>query len=283
MPELAYVNGEFMPIAEAMVPIEDRGYQFGDGVYEVVNSYKGKLFGFQEHLDRLERSLNELDFPPVSMDEIRGAILELFKRSGFERASVYLQISRGVAERDHAYHNISPVQIVMTVRPVHEKPKALRENGAEAITVEDIRWGRCDIKTIQLIPNCMAKQKALDAGVFDAIFVAEGDIVREATSANICIVQAGTVVTHPANHQILNGITRIMVIDCCKELDVPFTERQFTRQEMLDADEVFLTGTTTEVLAIVKIDGQTIGGGIPGELSKRLQIALHEKMGSNYT
>lgn len=277
MPELAYLNGKFMPIAEAMVPIEDRGYQFGDAVYEVVNSYNGKPFGLEEHLDRLERSLKELLFPPVSREDIRGAMVEILNRSGMDRASVYLQISRGVVPRNHAFTEAKNVQVVMTVRGVKEVPEGLRINGATAITIRDTRWGRCDIKTVQLLPNCLAKQKAIEAGVYDAIFVTGKGIVRETTISNTFIVVDGNVITHPANHNILNGITRIMTVDCCKELNFPIEERFYTIDEMFSADEVFFSGTTIEVLPIVKIDDRTIADGKPGPITQRLYETLHAK------
>lgn len=278
MRELAFVNGEFMPIEEAMIPIEDRGYQFGDAVYEVVNSFKGKFFGLEEHLDRLERSLRELSYPSVSRDKVKNGMLEILDRSGMDRASVYLQISRGVAPRNHAYSGVNGVQIIMTVREVKEVPEALRIKGVPAITVEDIRWGRCDIKTVQLLANSLAKQKAVESGAYDAIFVTKEGVVWETTISNLFIVKGGIVITHPANHHILNGITRIMTIDCCREIDLPIEEQTFTVKEMFAADEVFLTGTTIEVLPVVTIDEQTIADGEPGPISKQLCEALHAKI-----
>jgi D-alanine transaminase len=278
MQELAFLNGKFMPIEEAMVPIEDRGYQFGDAVYEVVNSFNGKYFGLEEHLDRLERSLRELSYPKVSRDEVKKNMLEILKRSGMDRASVYLQISRGVAPRNHAYSGLNGVQMVMTVRQVKEVPETLRTQGVSAITVEDIRWARCDIKTVQLLANALAKQKAIDTGAYDAIFVTTEGVVRETTISNLFIVKDGIVITHPANQRILNGITRIMTIDCCREESLPIEERTFTKKEMFAADEVFFSGTTIEVLPVVTIDEQTVADGEPGPISKQLYGALHEKM-----
>jgi len=278
MRELAFVNGEFMPIEEAKVPIEDRGYQFGDAVYEVVNSFKGKFFGLEEHLDRLERSLRELSYPPVSRDKVKNGMLEMLNRSGMDRASVYWQMSRGVAPRNHAYSGVNGVQIIMTVREVKEVPETLRIKGVPAITVEDIRWGRCDIKTVQLLANSLAKQKAVESDAYDAIFVTKEGVARETTISNLFIVKGGIVMTHPANHHILNGITRVMTIDCCREINLPIEEQTFTVKEMFAADEVFLTGTTIEVLPVVTIDEQTIADGEPGPISKQLCEALHAKI-----
>ena len=276
MPELAYLNGEFLPIDKALVPIEDRGYQFGDAVYEFIASYNGRLFYLEEHLDRLDRSLKGLFFPPVSRETILKAVLTLFEKAEIERAGIYIQVSRGVSPRNHAFPDDVHPQIVMTIREVEEKPPELRKNGAAAITVEDFRWGRCDLKTVQLLPNVLAKQKALTAGVFDAVFVSSEGVVREATSSNICIVADGTVITHPLTPQILPGITRMVVIDLCRELDIPVSERFFKTDALYGAEEAFLTGTVTEVLPIVTIDGHRIGDGQVGPVTARLYDALRQ-------
>ena len=279
MPELAYLNGEILPIDKAMVPIEDRGYNFGDAVYEFVASYRGRLFCLDLHLDRLERSMRELAFPPLHRDTIREAIETLFTRAGIDRAGVYIQISRGIAPRDHAFPEPGPLQFVMTVRQIHEKPAELRRKGAAAITVTDIRWGRCDIKTVQLLPNALAKQQAVEAGVFDAIFVAESGEVREGTSSNLFVVKDGTLLTHPLTPRILPGITRKVIIDLCRAAGLPVEERFFDKAALLAADEVFLTGTITEVLPITRVDGQTIGDGAVGPITRRLYAELLERIG----
>ncbi|MFA7424844.1 MAG: D-amino acid aminotransferase [Desulfosarcinaceae bacterium] len=279
MPELAYLNGKIMPIAEAMVPAEDRGYNFGDAVYEYVASYNGKLFCLELHLDRLAHSMREMRFAPLSMETIRHAILDLFEKGQMARAGIYIQISRGVAPRNHAYPPTdTPLQFFMTVRPVHEKPPEVREKGAFAITVADLRWGRCDIKTVQLVANCMAKQQALEAGVFDAIFVSAQGVVREGTSSNLFIAKNGVLVTHPLNHQILPGITRQVIMDVCRDQGIEVQERFFYREELAAADEAFLTGTITEVLPLVRIDGQPVGDGVVGPLARRLQHGLLERI-----
>lgn len=277
MPELAYLNGEILPIDKAQVPIEDRGYQFGDAVYEFIASYNGRLFYLEEHLDRLERSLNGLFFPSVSREAIRKAVLTLFEKAEIQRAGIYIQISRGVSPRNHAFPDDVRPQIVMTIREVEDKPPELRKNGATAITLEDFRWGRCDLKTVQLLPNVLAKQKALAAGVFDAIFVSSEGVVREATSSNICIVADGTVITHPLTPQILPGITRMVVIDLCRELDIPVSERFFKTDALYGAEESFLTGTVTEVLPIVTIDRHRIGDGQVGPVTTKLYETLRQR------
>jgi D-alanine transaminase len=276
MPELAYLNGEILPIDKALVPIEDRGYQFGDAVYEFIASYNGRLFYLEEHLDRLDRSLKGLYFPAVSRDAIRKAVLTLFEKADIKRAGIYIQISRGVSPRNHAFPDGVRPQIVMTIREVEEKPPELRKNGASAITVEDFRWGRCDLKTVQLLPNVLAKQKALAAGAFDAIFVSAEGVVREATSSNICIVTDGGVITHPLTPQILPGITRMVVIDLCRELNIPVSERFFKTDALYGAEEAFLTGTVTEVLPIVTIDSHRIGDGQVGPVTAMLYETLRQ-------
>ena len=280
MPELAYLNGEFLPIDKALVPIEDRGYQFGDAVYEFIASYKGRLFYLEEHLDRLDRSLKGLSFPPVSREAIRKAVLTLFEKAEIQRAGIYIQISRGTSPRNHAFPDGVNPQIVMTIREIEEKPPELRKKGAAAITVEDFRWGRCNLKTVQLLPNVLAKQKALAAGVFDAIFVSPEGVVREGTSSNICIVADGVVITHPLTPQILPGITRMVVIDLCRELNIPVSERFFKTDALYGSEEAFLTGTVTEVLPIVTIDGLRIGDGQVGPVTTRLFEALRQRSGT---
>ncbi|RPH48098.1 MAG: D-amino-acid transaminase [Desulfobacteraceae bacterium] len=280
MPELAYVNGSIMPIEDAVVPIEDRGYQFGDAVYEVIASYKGKLFCFNEHFARLDRSMKELHFQEVQVDEIRKAAVDLFSMAKIERAAVYIQVSRGVSPRNHSFPSNVPVQVVLTVRKIVEKKPSVRETGIFAITVEDFRWGRCDIKTVQLLPNVLAKQSALDAGCYDAIFVTKEGIVREGTSSNLFILKGGVLKTHPITPNILSGITRLLVLDICREKQYPAEECFFDKSELYEADEVFLTGTITEVLPVVKIDGRTVGNGKVGPVARVLQEGLLGKLKS---
>ncbi|BBO72113.1 amino acid aminotransferase [Desulfosarcina alkanivorans] len=276
MPDLAYVNGEFMPIEKAVVPIEDRGYQFGDGVYEFIASYEGRLFMLEEHLDRLERSMRGLNFDPISRSEIKAAICDLAERSGYPRAGIYIQISRGAAPRNHAISpNISP-QIIMTIRPVKEIPAAMRKKGATAITVEDTRWDRCDIKTVQLVANSLAKQKALDSGCDDAIFVSASGVVREGTSSNLFIVSGGRLMTHPLTNNILPGITRTAIFRICRQAGLDAEEAFFDTETLYGADEVFLTGTVTEVLPVVRIDGKSIGDGKVGPTTRQIYTLLRQ-------
>ncbi|MBI5897465.1 MAG: D-amino acid aminotransferase [Desulfobacterales bacterium] len=281
MPELAYLNGKIMPIEEARVPIEDRGYQFSDAVYEYFASYKGRLFAVKEHLDRLENSLRALAFPPIPRELLRDAVLSTFQKAGIERAGVYMQISRGVAPRNHPFPKEAKPQIVITVRQVADTPKEYLEKGIAAITVTDIRWGRCDIKTVQLLPNVLAKQQAIEAGVQDAIFVSPEGIVREGTASNLFIYSNGRLQTHPLSPHILPGITRAVLIDICRKIRVDVEELFFDNNAMVAAEEVFLTGTVTEVLSVCRIDGQTIGAGKPGPMAARLRKELEARAGAH--
>jgi D-alanine transaminase len=279
MPELAYLNGEIMPIENATVPVEDRGYNFGDAVYEYVASYNGRLFYLEPHLDRLEHSMAALAFPPLPRKKIRTAIETLFAEAAIDRAGIYIQISRGVAPRDHAFPADADLQFLMILRQVHEKPAVLREKGAAAITVTDIRWGRCDIKTVQLLPNVLAKQQALEAGAYDAIFVAETGEVREGTSSNLFIIKDQGLITHPLTPRILPGITRMIILDICRAAGLSVEEAYFDKAALYAADEVFMSGTITEVLPITRIDGQPIGDGAVGPVTRRLNRDLLDRIG----
>jgi D-alanine transaminase len=280
MPELAYVNGAVMPIEDAFVHVEDRGYQFGDAVYEVIASYNGKMFCLKEHFDRLVRSMKELQFPVVDADEIRMAAADLFSKANIDRAAVYIQISRGVSPRNHSFPADIPVQVVMTVRKIAGKNPPIQETGISAITVEDFRWGRCDIKTVQLLPNVLAKQRAMDAGCYDAIFVSKDGIVREGSSSNLFVLSGGVLITHPLNSDILPGITRLLILDICREKRYPVKEEFFGKNELYEAAEVFLTGTITEVLPVLKIDDRPVGDGKVGSMAKALQGSLLERIKS---
>jgi len=276
MPELAYLNGKIMPIEKAFVPIEDRGYQFGDAVYEYIAAHSGKLFRMDDHLERLEQSMRALSFPPVPRQTIVQAVTDLFAASQMERAGIYIQISRGVAPREHAFSNRKPVQIVMTAKSLPDAhPHA--QNGAAVITLEDFRWSRCDIKTVQILPNTLAKQKAVDKGVYDAIFISEKGVIREATSSNVFIIKDGKAVTPPLTPNILPGITRKVIFEICKNETIPFEERSFTTPELYDADEVFLSGTVTEILPIVSIDEKPVADGKVGPLTGKLYRELRRR------
>lgn len=274
MPEVAYLNGEILPIEQARVPVEDRGYQFGDAVYEYLAAYDGHIFALEAHLDRLQNSLSALDFPSISRNRIREAILSTHQRSAIKQAGIYLQISRGVAPRNHIWPKTIAPQFVITIRQRPRIDPQWREQGISAITVKDFRWGRCDIKTVQLLANTLARQQASQVQAHDAIFISAIDVVREATSSNVFIVTGGSLITHPLTPNILPGITRAELIKLSKVHDIPTFEDFFSRSDLLEADEVFLSGTVTEVLPVTQIDGRTIGAGTPGPIAQRLHTYL---------
>lgn len=279
MPNVAFINGAFMPLAEANVSIEDRGFQFGDGVYEVIRTYKGRPFSIEAHLARLDRSAAALDLTqPYSRAEWTGHVLEGVKRAAYPEAKIYLQITRGVAPRDHAYSDEATPTVVMTVREFHPLDRSMQATGVEAMTTEDIRWGRCDIKSVNLLANVLARQQVKQARVFEAILVNAG-LVTEGAVSNVMVVQGGTVVTAPEGPRILSGVTRAIVLDLALSEGVPTQERFVSQSDLYAADEVFLTGTTVEVLAVIRVDGKVIGNGRPGPITQRLAASFASRVG----
>jgi D-alanine transaminase len=277
MPELAYLNGEIIPIEKAFIPIEDRGCQFGDAVYEYIASYNGKIFCMKEHLDRLQDSLDGLAFAKIDLKFIEKTACDMFAKAKFKRAGLYIQISRGVAPRDHSWAKDIKPQILMTIKPVKASSEKLKEDGIRLLTMTDERWDNCNIKTIQLLPNVMAKQKAKDNGADDAIFISKDGIVREGTSSNFFIVKNKTLITHPLTNHILPGVTRNIIIGIAMENKITVEERFFLKEEIFSADEAFLTGTGTEVLGVQMVDNKTIGTGKAGEITRKLFEALRKK------
>jgi D-alanine transaminase len=278
MAKLAYLNGEILPVEKASVPVEDRGYQFGDAVYEFIQSFNGRLFCLEPHLDRLERSLAELDFPPVSRKTVRQGIEALFDRAKIKQAGIYIQISRGVQPREHAYaDNLTP-QIVMTIADLEGEIPAEYQKGIAVRTTQDYRWGRCDIKTVQLLPAALEKRRAMEEGLADTIFISPEGMVREATAANAFAVIDGRVLTHPLDEHILPGITRSVVLALCRELDLPHGEKYFTLEELYGADEAFLTATVLGILPVIRVDGHPIAGGVKGSKTHSLQEAFKQKV-----
>ncbi|HEU4683689.1 MAG TPA: D-amino-acid transaminase [Nitrospira sp.] len=270
MPDVAFVNGRFLPFAAAVVSIDDRGFQFGDGVYEVIRTYGGRPFLLDAHLTRLDRSANALDIEqPYPHRRWREVIDEGLRRAAYAEAKVYIQLTRGTAPREHSYGSGLVPTIVMTVRELHPLSDAVRACGVEAITIDDIRWGRCDIKSLNLLPNVLARQQAKRAGGFETIYIEDG-MVTEGAASNVLIVQHGSLKTAPEGPRILSGVTRALVLALAREAGLSVDERSPTREELMTAEEVLLTGTTVEVLAVTKIDGQPIGKGEPGPVTRKL-------------
>jgi D-alanine transaminase len=275
MSRYAYVNGRYLPFREAKVHVEDRGYQFADGVYEVCQVRGGWLIDERRHIARLQRSLGELRIPmPMSVKALGVVLREVVAKNRLGYGLVYLQISRGVARRDHAFPTppVAP-SVVVTARSLNlKRNEALAVTGIAVISMPDNRWGRVDIKTVGLLPNVLARQAAIDQGARDAWFVDKDGLVMEASSANAWIVTAkGALVTRHADHAILRGITRTVVLDAVNGRGLSIEERAFTLQEAFAAREAFITSATQLVLPVVKIDGRTIGDGKPGPVAAALR------------
>jgi D-alanine transaminase len=216
VPDIAFINGRFVPLADAEVSIEDRGFQFGDGIYEVIRTYGGRPFELEAHLARLDRSAHALDFrQPYSRQQWGAHILEGIKQAGYQEAKVYLQVTRGVAPRDHAYTTDLVPTVVMTVRELRPLSGALQAAGVDAMTIEDIRWGRCDIKSVNLLANVLARQQATRARMFETILVKEGEVTEGAVS-NVMAVRNGVVITAPEGPRILSGVTRGVVLQLAR-------------------------------------------------------------------
>jgi len=280
MSRIAYVNGLFLPFDQAAVHIEDRGYQFADGVYEVMAISQGRILDEQGHLDRLDRSLAELSIAwPMSRVALVLVIDRLVRRNRVANGIVYLQVTRGVSRRDHAFPAGLRPSLVMTVRAGRPASASLAEVGARVITIPDIRWRRCDIKSVALLPNVLGKQAARLAGAYEAWMVDENGLVTEGTSTNAWIVTAaGRLVTHQAGHAILNGVTRMSILTLAHSLGMEVDERPFGVAEAKAAPEAFLTSTTSYVLPVVSIDGDPVGDGKPGPLTLRLRHAYIQRM-----
>ncbi|MFJ7724594.1 D-amino-acid transaminase [Neobacillus sp. NPDC097160] len=269
---IGYFNGEFIQLDQAVVPIDERGHQFGDGVYEVIRVYDGKPFMLDEHLQRLITSARAIKLQvEQSEEDFKAIILEAVQKSNLLDCDVYLQITRGIAVRKHLFPE-APLSVSMTVRPAKIIEDSVRENGVTAMFHTDERWANCYIKSLNLLPNILAKQTADESGCFEAILVKDG-YVTEGTSSNVYILKDGAVYTTPLSKQILSGITRMAVEKVTHSLEIPFIEKMFTPDELLEADEVFMTSTSSEILPIVKVDGKDINQGNPGELT----LKMHKK------
>ncbi|MCA1596479.1 MAG: aminotransferase class IV [Chloroflexi bacterium] len=270
MPDIACVNGVFSPLDDARVPVNDRGFLFGDGVYEAIRSYDGRLWALDRHMVRLERSLAELMIPLRRLSALRTWIQEAMERANYPDAIVYVQVTRGAAARQHAFDETLVPTVVVTVRPVSAILPEQRAAGVSAITTPDLRWERRDIKSINLLPNVLAKQQAVRAGAFEALLVEPDGRMTEGSSSNLFAVFEGRVHTAPADHHILGGITRDLVIAVAARIGIVVEESPFSLDRLRSADEIFLSGTVSEVLAVTRLDGAPVGTGAVGPLTHRL-------------
>ncbi len=276
--DFVIMNGELINRREAKVDIEDRGYQFGDGVYEVIRVYNGKMFTATEHLERLISSGKKIRMNiPYTVNEMKDMLLELVEKNNVSCGTIYMQVTRGVSSRNHAFpsNDVMPTFIAYTNQV--KRPEENMKSGVKTVLHDDIRWLLCDIKSLNLIGNLLAKQHAVESGCYEVIQHRNG-IVTEGSASNVSIIKDGKVITHPADHLILNGITRQVMLKSCLENDIPFEERAFTLEELTQADEVIVSGTTTEITPVVEIEGKKVGDGSPGPVTKKLQSLFKQEI-----
>ncbi len=272
---IAYCNGRFLPPEEIRISPDDRGFLFGDGVYEVIRSYGGRLFALQPHLARMADGLRALRIDDVDVNRVGTVAEQLLAKNGADReALVYIQVTRGAAPRMHAFPADTTPTVFARVMPF--VPKGDPRTGVSVITVPELRWARCDIKSIALLPNCLANQRARDAGAQEAIFVRDG-VAIEGTATTFFAVLDGKVRTAPESNYILPGVTRRIVLKLCVELGIPSAEKPIFVEELGRVQELFLAGTTVEVMPIVQIDGRAVGEGSPGPIARRLLEAFRSR------
>ena len=280
MSRVAYVNGTYRPHGQAVVHIEDRGFQFADGVYEVWAVFDGRLADFEGHMTRLKRSLTELKIDiPMSDAALSRVLAETIRRNRVRNGLVYLQVTRGTAPRDHAFPRDVAPSVVVTAKSVDpSRNEALAKKGAAAVSQPDLRWGRCDIKTVSLLPNVLAKQAARESGAYECLMYDEMGLVTEGSSTNVWIVdEDGRLRTRDTQANILKGITRTALMGLIKDEGIEIEERAFTVEEAKRAREVFVTAASTFVMPIVSLDGTKIGNGKPGPVATRLRETYLEQ------
>jgi D-alanine transaminase len=276
MSEIVYLNGEFLPLDEARVPVLDRGFIFGDGVYEVIPAYSRRPFRLPEHLARLQHSLDAVRIGnPLSVAEWTRLVEEVIARNAGEDQSIYLQVTRGVARRDHAFpRDAKPTVFMMSgalVTPSAEKI----ENGVTAVTATDFRWLRCDVKSVSLLGNCLLRQHAADAAAEEVVLFRDG-YLTEASASNVFAVRNGTVLAPPKNHLVLPGITYDVVLELAAACKVPVEVRAVAEKEVREADEIWLTSSSKEVLAVTTLDEKLVGTGKPGAVFRTVHRAFQD-------
>ena len=267
-----YLNGQFMPIEEARIPVLDRGFILGDGVYEVIPVYSRHVFRLAEHLKRLQYSLDGIRLAnPHSEQEWIGIITDLVERNEAEDQYVYLHITRGVAKRDHAFPNppVQPTVFIMS-NPLVTPPVELLASGVGAVTAPDNRWLRCDIKAISLLPNLLLRQMAIDAGCAETILIRNNEFMTEGAASNIFLVKNGILIAPPKDNFMLPGITYDVILEIAAASNIPYEVRKIAGKELSCTDELLLTSSTKEVLAITRLDNQPVGDGRPGQMFIRL-------------
>ncbi len=273
---MVFLNGKFMPIENAMVPVLDRGFIFGDGIYELVPVYSRVPFRMDEHLARLERSLAEVRIRnPYTRAEWRDIIVKLVAQQPFEDQGVYFQVTRGVAKRDHAFPKDAEPTVFMMSNPLVNPPKELVERGGKCVSANDFRWHRCDIKSISLIGNCLLRQESADEGAVETILFRDGKLT-EASASNVFIVRGGIVLSPAKSDLILPGITYDVIVELAQAAKIPLEFRDIPEAEVRSADEVWVTSSSKEVVAVVELDGKCIADGKPGPVFKRMHQLYQE-------
>lgn len=270
---IAYLNGEFLPLHEAKISPLDRGFMFADGVYEVIPVYAGVPFRLPDHLRRLQYSLGEIQLPsPLTQEQWEALCHEMVDLNGGGNLSLYLQITRGTpVQRDHTFPELTTKATVFAMATPLTIPTQAPTNpqGESAITLEDLRWARCDIKAIALLPNILMRQQAADAGAAEAILLRNG-YATEGAASNLFIVQENVIITPPLSHHILGGITRDVVIELCQQHGLNVQEKPIPKAQLQQAEEIWITSSTREVVPIVTLDGSPIGHGVPGPLWRQV-------------
>ncbi|PTI81720.1 D-amino-acid transaminase [Staphylococcus xylosus] len=265
------INEKLVDEQDANVPYNDRGYVFGDGIYEYIRVYDNNVFTAKEHFERLLRSAKEIGLElKYNVDELTELIQELLSTNNIVNGGVYIQVTRGAAPRDHAFPTPSVEANIMAFTKSYNRPYKLLEEGINAITTEDIRWLRCDIKSLNLLGNVLAKEYATKYNAQEAI-QHRGDIVTEGSSSNVYAIKNGEIYTHPVNNYILNGITRMVIKSVAEDKGIPFNEEVFTLDFLKNADEIIVSSTSIEVMPVVKLDGENVGDGEVGSITKSLQ------------
>ncbi|MBC7343779.1 MAG: D-amino acid aminotransferase [Clostridia bacterium] len=275
---LVYLNGCMQELEEAKISVQDRGFLFGDGIYEVIWCWQGRLFRLEAHLERLEKSAEaiELELPlsRAELAEVARGLAGEAHRSGLNPAQIYIQVTRGPAERNHAFPESPQPTVLAMVQAAHLAPPQYREQGVKVITTPDIRWRWCRVKSINLLPNVLAKEKAKRQGAYEAIFCEESGTVNEGSSTNIFLVKDGVIITPSLDNNILPGITRAAILEAVRAAGLAVEERRVYVDELYAADEVFLSGTLSEVMPVVVVDDRTVGSGQPGPLTRQVYQLL---------
>jgi D-alanine transaminase len=273
---MVFLNGSFMPLEEARVPVLDRGFIFGDGVYELVPVYSRVPFRMDEHLSRLERSLAAVRIRnPYSRAEWRDIILQLVAKQPFDDQGIYFQVTRGVAKRDHAFPKDATPTVFIMSNPLVNPPQELVERGAAAMSAIDDRWLHCDIKSISLVGNCLLRQVSAEVGAVETILFRDGKLT-EASASNVFVVRRGVILSPPKSNLILPGITYDVVVELAQGAGLPIEFRDIARDEVLSADEIWVTSSSKEVLAIVTLDGKPVGKGKPGPVFRQMHRLYQE-------